>query len=174
MKQAIAIILLLSSLCSASALSIKDFYISYQTEIGSVFFVKPQKLKLISHSGPKAGKEISFDFTYAQPSDSVRVLASLTLPSVSQITTLTIKDRKFPINLIYSSPDKSNFKYRLESYIPYSLWCEICDSENPFTLTYTDSNSQSWTFGFSEKEWNKRGPLFRQLIQIIKLHQSYE
>lgn len=157
---------------NAYCVSLKDFYLSYQTDKGTVFFVQPQKLSLISGSAAK--KKISSDFTYVYPTDSVRILSTITLPAVYKITNLNIGGQNFPVALVYTTPSKKDITYRLESYIPYSLWSEICTSSTPPAMTFSDNETQRWTFGFTEQEWKKRKPLFRQLLELIHLQGSYE
>ena len=172
MKKKIATILVFLITFNTYGAGLKDFYLSYQTDKGTVFFVQPQKLHLIS--GSPANKDIYFDFTYVHPTDSVRILSTITLPTVCRITNLNIGGQDFATVLVYTTPSKKNITYRLESYIPYSLWNIICTSATPLAMTFSDKESRSWTFGFTEQEWKKRRLLFQQLTELIHLQESYE
>jgi len=157
-------------LCAAG---FNDAFVQRQTEKGWLFHIFSQKIPSLD----KKSKDLKYDFTYLQQTDSVTILASMSRESSctpdSLIITYCGHTYSAPAELLYLTPDKNKFDIRIKASIPYQVWHDIYSCVNPFILQYTMRNGDllyTYSFGYNSKKWKSNRQKIYTIINSIKIN----
>lgn len=167
------LLLFITSL-SASDLSAQNYrkeIISRPFDGGMLYFIRPQ------HISPDEGntlqaKPLSFDITYAHPSDSITFNSTITLSSPYKFNHLCLqleqdKVHKFPLSIFFAEPKGKSWVIRLSTRMPYKLWRDASSQQHPIRLVYQVDEQEIIGYRFTEKEWKKQQGIISLLDQII-------
>ena len=103
-----------------------------------LYFVLPSQAEC-REEGAHKGSKLTFDVTYISPGDSLRLNASLLLPQIQKVDSLTFQDAQgknqtFPTERLYLEPRKSKWELRLSIQVPYALWQTFAQRTDTFDL----------------------------------------
>ena len=121
-----SLLLLLTGFAPIQAENFIKHIVSRPTEKGMLYFVLPSQAEC-REEGAHKGSKLTFDVTYISPGDSLRINASLLLPQIQKVDSLTFRDAQgqkhtFPTERLYLEPRKSKWELRLSIQVPYALW----------------------------------------------------
>lgn len=157
-------------LCSAG---LNDAFVQRQTEKGWLFHIFSQKMPSLD----KKSKDIKYDFTYLQQTDSVTLLASMETASSCTPDSIKISycgiTYSAPAELLYLTPNKKIYNIRVKATIPYQIWYDIYKCTSPFILQYTmhDGNTlHTYSFGYNNKKWKSNREKNLTIINSIKIN----
>lgn len=157
-------------LCAAG---FNDAFVQRQTEKGWLFHIFSQKMPSID----KKSKELKYDYTYLQQTDSVTMLASMVTKSPftpdSLLITYCGRTYSAPAELIYLTPGKNKFDIRIKASIPYQIWYDIYSCADPFKVQYTirgGDSSDTYSFGYNSKKWKSNRDRNFTIINSIKIN----
>ena len=126
----------------------------------------------------KTIKNVKYDYTYVQTSDSVSILTTITVPnSCGTPSDIALsfcgKQLSMKPELIYVSPIKNGLEYRLRIAIPYEDWEEMINCAKPYDVIYKFSDNTSYhsfEFSYPQSKWNKVREELLQIRDIIRIN----
>ena len=83
--------ILLAAFAPLQAENYLKYIVSRPAEKGMLYFVLPSKAEC-REEGAHKGSKLTFDVTYISPGDSLRLNASLLLPQIQKVDSLTFQD----------------------------------------------------------------------------------
>lgn len=159
-----------TTICYAS---LKDRYTERRGENEYVLHIFEQKLK--ASKSNKIVKDIKYDYTYVQSSDSIVMLSTIRVPAEIGIPEYVEcvycgKNLILRPELIYVSPEKNKLEYRLRVRFSFKEWAEMISCELPYEIIYNFSNADkiffALEFSHDKAKWSK---LRKELLQIKNL-----
>ena len=171
MKKLLLFVLLVLSVPAVCAEKLKDYYVSRQTELGLLFFIKPYEVP----SQQKGVKPAQFDITMLSTGDSLNLNWSLFYPSVLNIDSITInyvtdgKNASYsidPIETFFIDAEKRNFHHRYGTKLPYLLLKDLCLAQTPYVFV-VHTQGEAIKYGFSAKDWPKHRTRMGRLLMLI-------
>jgi len=157
-------------LCS---IGFNDAFVQRQTAKGWLFHIFSQKMPSLD----KKSKDLKYDFTYLQETDSVTLLASMVTESSCRPDSLIItycgNIYSTPAELLYLTPKKDKFDIRVKAAIPYEVWHNIYTCAKPFILQYTmrkGDTLDTYAFGYNCKKWKSNREKYYRIINSIKIN----
>lgn len=155
------------------AISIKDMYIQRKGENDFVAFFFEKKLG--SKEKSPLSKNVKFDFTYVESSDSVTILSTIVSPFSASPSKLDILDCNGTLELkpeiIYIEPKKNGMEYRLKTIICFNDWEKLFACQNSFSFKYyfeSDGAILNQTY-FVTKGWEDYRMKMISIINALKL-----
>ena len=111
-------------------------------------------------------------FVLPSPGDSLRLNASLLLPQIQKVDSLTFQDAQgknqtFPTERLYLEPRKSKWELRLSIQVPYALWQTLLSTQTPLTFRFSHKGQPVVNYSFSDKAWRRQQGIY-QLIEQMK------
>ncbi len=166
-----SLLLLLASFAPLQAENFIKHIVSRPTEKGMLYFVLPSKAEC-REEGAHKGSKLTFDVTYISPGDSLRLNASLLLPQIQKVDSLTFQDAQgknqtFPTERLYLEPRKSKWELRLSIQVPYALWQTLLSAQTPLTFRFSHKGQPVVSYSFSDKAWRRQQGIY-QLIEQMK------
>lgn len=160
-------------LCCAG---VGNMYVQRHGSEGWLFFVFSQKLPAVK--GNVLAKNIEYDYTYLESTDSVTLLATLRT-NLAQKPVYSVIDfcdtsYKAPAELIYASPKGKGFVYRIKTVMPFGIWERMYACSEPFVVSYefsSDSVSMvKCSFGYSLGKWKDNRVKMASIIETVKFN----
>ena len=157
------------------AAKIEKMFVQRHTDHGWVFYVFEQKMSSIDKR--QFPKEIAYDYTYVEESDSVSMLSTVVLNSPAKPVRVKISAEKseyaFIPEQVFVNTKGNKMVYRLKIEIPFSFWEKMYFSQMPFKVSYDFMGGETIsTYAFAEKpaKWNSVSNKMKSIIGIIKLN----
>ncbi|MDE6714891.1 MAG: hypothetical protein K2J74_00220 [Muribaculaceae bacterium] len=172
MKQPLRILFLfVATLFAVNAYAgVNKKYIQRTAAGESVFFIDVQKMPGIN--GTKGN--LKYDYTYAQPTDSVALLMSVVLDKAAHqlFCTATFDGGEYrqKCEIIYVKPKGDKFEYRLRIYMPFNVFAEMYASLNPLVISIDDTKGTTLSFGYKPNKWQTNSRDINTIIEIIKIN----
>lgn len=158
------------TLCSAG---FNDLFVQRQTEKGWLFHTFSQNMSSID----KKSKDLKYDFTYLQQTDSVTLLATIVSQTAFTPDSLHIsccgKNYAVPTELVYLTPAKNKFDIRIKADLPFDIWEDLYTCTNPYTLYYKMKNgnqTEILSFGYNSKKWKSIREKTFLIISSVKIN----
>ncbi len=163
--------ILLAAFAPLQAENYLKYIVSRPAEKGMLYFVLPSKAEC-REEGAHKGNKLTFDVTYISPGDSLRLNASLLLPQIQKVDSLTFQDAQgknqtFPTERLYLEPRKSKWELRLSIQVPYALWQTLLSAQTPLTFRFSHKGQPVVSYSFSDKAWRRQQGIY-QLIEQMK------
>ena len=163
--------ILLPAFAPLQAENYLKYIVSRPAERGMLYFVLPSKAEC-REEGAHKGSKLTFDVTYISPGDSLRLNASLLLPQIQKVDSLTFRDAQgknqtFPTERLYLEPRKSKWELRLSIQVPYALWQTLLSAQTPLTFRFSHKGQPVVNYSFSDKAWRRQQGIY-QLIEQMK------
>lgn len=158
---------------------IEDRYVYRTDETGSVYFILSQDMPCVK--APSSCSKLKFDCTYAQQTDSVRILATIKTDRLLNPDSVTVISEATgvidaPAERLYINPKGKMYEYRIGFELPFDTFCRIFACPEPFILRYNfqtpgeNDNGTDYEFGFKPGQWRKKSNEMTQINTIIKLN----
>lgn len=162
---------LLAAFAPLQAENYLKYIVSRPAERGMLYFVLPSQAEC-REEGAHKGSKLTFDVTYISPGDSLRLNASLLLPQIQKVDSLTFRDAQgknhtFPTERLYLEPRKSKWELRLSIQVPYALWQTLLSTQTPLTFRFSHKGQPVVSYSFSDKAWRRQQGIY-QLIEQMK------
>lgn len=150
-------------------------YVQRKGEKGWLFHVFNQKMGNSSTSSITP-KNIDYDFTFLESTDSVNMLSTIVVPVGTTPTSLSLLscgyEREFSPETIYVKPmGKNSLEYRFKISFPFKFWDEVYQCTEPFNLKYNikiGGRYSTLSFGYSRTKWKSNREKMLAIIQVIK------
>lgn len=159
---------------------IKDMYVQRTGAEGSLFFIFKQDLPALKNT-EKIAKKISYDYTYLEQTDSVAMLVTLLLPTVTKNIEMTVYYNSSEYNdaseLIYVAAKGNKFEYRLRFMMPFHVFEKMYAADTPFVIKIqgnSDGKESAYEFGYNSKNWTNNRQKLSSIISIIRLNTHKE
>lgn len=157
-------------LCNAGS---KDTYVQRQTENGWLFHIFSQEMPSLD----KKSKDLKYDFTYLQQTDSATLLATMVTEAPCTPDSLKISycghTYSAPTELVYFTPGKKKFDIRVKAAIPYQIWNDIYSCTDPFVMQFSMRDGDTlyiYSFGYNDKKWKTNRNKIYRIISSIKIN----
>lgn len=174
---AVAICIAMICLCSAG---VENKFVQRQRSDGWLFFIFSQKMPAVK--GNALAKNIDYDYTFLESTDSVTLLATLRTDVACKPTYSAIEfcDTSYttPVELIYALPKGKGFVYRIKTVIPFEIWYKMYQCSNPFVLTYgfpgNGTASLECKFGYTSGKWKSNRDNIARIIEAVRFNTGKE
>lgn len=140
-----------------------------------MFHIFSQKMPSVSSNN--AAKNINFDFTYVEQTDSVSMLATVAHTESARPMEVSVDTGDTTYNfipeLVYAEPKRNNMEYRLKIVLPFNVWENMYDSPRPYRISFnfkSDIAPDRYTYGFPVKKWKSKQEKMTAIIGQIKLN----
>ncbi len=162
--------MILVLLCTAG---INSMYVQKHGDNGWLFHIFSQKMP----SKDKKAKNLEYDYTYLEQTDSVTLLSTIISKNACRPVTATISycDTQYSVktDLVFLRPKGKNFEIRTGIVIPFDVWEAMYMCPQPFTLTYAmeyGNTPTDITFGYNTGKWRDNSRKIRQIISAVKIN----
>lgn len=173
MKKILFSAVMLSLTAIVSNAGFNDSFVQRQTEDGWLFHIFSQKMPSLD----KKSKNMKYDFTYLEKTDSVTLLASIVTETSCTPDSLKItycgSTYSAPAELVYLTPGKKKYDIRIKASIPYPVWNDIYSCLEPFVLSiymHSENTSGTYTFGYDSKKWKSNREKNHMIINSIRVN----
>lgn len=176
MKRTPGVVVAGAALICLCAAGVGNMFVQRHGSDGWLFFVFSQKLPALK--GNDLSKQIDYDYTFLESTDSVTLLATLRTdisrrPTCSQVnfcdTTYTA-----PVELIYATPKGKGFVYRIKTVMPFRIWESMYACSEPFVITYefsgVNASPVKCSFGYSIGKWKDNRAKMTSIIETVKFN----
>lgn len=160
-------------LCCAG---VGNMYVQRHGRDGWLFFVFSQKMPAVK--GNSSAKNLEYDYTYLESSDSVTLLATMKTDlsqrplSASIMTCDTVYNA--PVEMIYATPKGKGFVYRIKTVMPFRIWEKMYDCRKPFVIKYCFSDGDNGffecAFGYPEGKWKGNRKKMGMILETVKFN----
>lgn len=157
-------------LCGAG---INDAFVQQQTEKGWLFHIFSQKMPSLDNKS----KELKYDFTYLQQTDSVTLLATIVTGASCTPDSLKISycgnTYTAPARLVYFTPGKKKSDIRIKAAIPFPVWNDMYSCSTPFVLQFSmqdGATPETYIFGYDNKKWKSNRDKINVIINSIRIN----
>lgn len=173
MKTIYSIILLFVFSSALWGQKIDKKYLQVYGEQGNLYFIKAQKLNRMKSDIPK---DLVYDITYLDSRDSASFTCTVFLPTRSKLTTVCLEDgdnsfQYFP-ELLYAKKKKSYWEYRVRWNIAYFDLKKNYQSENPYSLSFTDEWQKTYPYSLKKNKWEKQRSIVLSILDVIELNRG--
>lgn len=176
MKRVVNLFLFAVISCYAYASGINKMYVQRNAGNECVFFIFSQKIPALDNTKMHT-RNLEYDFTYAQRTDSVSMLLTVVLKEPVKMQQISIVNDNLSVSsapeTIYVKSVGSKMKYRLRLMMPFEEFYQIYNSPNPYTLMLSTENQGKileLMFGYDSKKWVDNSKKMRAIIELIKLN----
>lgn len=156
-----------------SIAGVNSMFVQRKGEAGWLYHIFPQKMPSLD----KKTKNINYDFTFTEETDSVTLLATVITASPLKPKTLHIEScgrkKEYDVETLYLIPHGSKYEYRILAKMPFGEWTSLYDCPNPYVLRYVfgeDSPSEEYSFSYGVSKWKSKRKDLLIIINTIKLN----
>lgn len=144
---------------------------------GATYHIFSQKMPSIEKNNN--AKDISFDYTYSEQTDSVIMLITVEVPHLCSFEDITLSycENSYSAEpkIIYVEPKGNKYQCRIGISIPFKTWVTMYDCTTPYKVSICISSNHkidTFNFGYSGKKWAGHFNDIRQIIDIIKFNKQ--
>ena len=163
------LIILFASLLESYAGTVTKKYVTFLTENGMLYFVRPMHMPKCDGNETKYG--MTFDITYlVGDEDSVSVTATIVatkpIKSDSVIIRSEQQDVQKTTELIYCEPYKSCYVNRIRFYLKWEEWKKLYQERQPYMIDF----GTQLRYAFKSRQWKKKCEIMNGIIGTIEIN----
>ena len=166
------LIIFMACIFTATA-GVNNMFVQRRGEAGWLYHIFPQKMPSLD----KKTKNINYDFTFTQQSDSVTIIATVIAHNPLKPKSLQIescgKQKEYDIETLYLIPKGSKYEYRILAKMPFKEWSDMYECPTPYILRYSfgeDSHIDEYSFSYNTSQWKSKRKNLLIIISTIKLN----
>ncbi|MDE7412909.1 MAG: hypothetical protein K2N05_03840 [Muribaculaceae bacterium] len=172
-KKYIICLLVLLTCMFSSAAGVNKMFVQRKGEAGWVYHIFPKKMPSVN----KKIKNLNYDFTFTEQSDSVTLIATVVINAPLKPNSLRIvscgKLSEYEVETLYLIPKGSKYEYRLLAKLPFEEWESMYSCTSPYKLNYIfndGSNFEEISFMYSDSKWKSKRKYLLIILNTIKLN----
>jgi hypothetical protein len=170
-KRILFLLILFAFLLESFAGGITKRYVSFLTENGMLYFVRPMHMPKCDGNETRYG--MTFDITYLSgDEDSVSFTATIVTAEPIKLDSVNIRSEQLGVqkatDLIYCEPYKRCYVNRIRFYLKWDEWKKLYQNRNPYLIDF----GTRLRYTFKSRQWKKKREIMNSIIETIEINKN--
>jgi hypothetical protein len=168
-KRILFLLVLFASLLESFAGAVTKKYVTFLTENGMLYFVRPMHMPKCDGNETKYG--MTFDITYlVGDEDSVSFTTTIVTAKPIKLDSVNIRSEQLNVqeatDLIYCEPYKSCYVNRIRFYLKWEEWKKLYQERQPYMIDF----GTQLRYAFKSRQWKKKCEIMNGIIGTIEIN----
>lgn len=168
-KRILFLLVLFASLLESFAGAVTKKYVTFLTENGMLYFVRPMHMPKCDGNETKYG--MTFDITYlVGDEDSVSFTTTIVTAKPIKLDSVNIRSEQLNVqkatDLIYCEPYKRCYVNRIRFYLKWEEWKKLYQERQPYMIDF----GTQLRYAFKSRQWKKKCEIMNGIIGTIEIN----